>query len=267
MGERVEVVGVPRVVANKNRAAQYAPAAGRKMFVGEAREVFLDWFSGTANLSWAARKAGFHYRTVLRHRGFDEEFREAFDRALEQGLVRVRAWLLEAKEEEAQARAAEAERVAAGLEDEAWPEGEGAAGEGEGADLVGDDAEMPGGDTAPAHLDAGLAMQMLRDEAQRERFRLGLGGGGAGQGARGGRPPTVASNEEVRVALAKALIARGIRVRAEARARDAEGGEAREAQAADVEQVQAPEPEQGPAEEGPAEQGPKQGQSQTGEEG
>ncbi|HZG07585.1 MAG TPA: hypothetical protein VEZ70_01235 [Allosphingosinicella sp.] len=251
MGERVEVVGVPRVVPNKNRAAQYAPAAGRKTFGGEAREVFLDWFSGTANLSWAARKAGFHYRTVLRHRADDEAFRERFDRALEQGLVRVRAWLLEARKEEAQARAAEAERVAAGLEDEALPEGGGTGAEA-GPELAGDDPDLPGGDTAPAHLDAGLAMQMLRDEAQRERFRLGLGGGGAGQGARGGRPPTVASNEEVRVALAKALIARGIRVRAEARARDAEEGEAEEAQAGDEAQVQAPE---------------QQGSVETGEEG
>jgi hypothetical protein len=60
----------------------------------------------------------------------------------------------------------------------------------------------------PAGFDR--AMQLLREH------KRGPGGadGGYGRSGRPGRPPTVASNEEVRVALVKALAAFGIRVRA-----------------------------------------------------
>src|SRR3954454_14877458 len=88
---------VPRIIPNKHRALQVAPTS-RRLFDKAARKVFLEWFAGTGNLSLSARKAGFHYRTVLRHRAEDEVFRGEFDLALEQSEVRVQAWLAEAKD-------------------------------------------------------------------------------------------------------------------------------------------------------------------------
>jgi hypothetical protein len=89
----------PRIIPNKNRALQLAPAPGRHLFNAERKRVFLEWFAGTANLSLSAREAGVHYRTVLRHRMEDAAFRADFDAALEQGEARLRAWLLEAKDD------------------------------------------------------------------------------------------------------------------------------------------------------------------------
>ena len=181
--------GVPRITANKGRRLQQAGPSGRVLFDAERKERFLGYFCGEANLSWAARKVGVHYRTVLRHRATDPVFGEAYDLAEAQAVPRLRAWLVEAKAEEAQR-----------LRDAAV--GEGAAGE---------DEEEPGGDIAPARLSVEQAMQFLRDheqsQARRERAqRMGPGRGN-------GRPVSVASNEEVKEALFKALRAHGIRVR------------------------------------------------------
>lgn len=165
-----------RIAPNKNRALQVAPT-GRKLFDRERKKIFLEWFAGTANLSLSARKAGVHYRTVLRHRMEKPAFREAFDRALDQAGPRLRAWLVEAEEKE------EAELAA---------------------------LDGAGQDSAPVHIDAAQAIQLLRDDAQ----RLKTGTGGAAGGARG-RVPGVASNEEVRRELVRRLRAFGIRARAE----------------------------------------------------
>lgn len=159
--------GVPRRVRNKGRVAQVAPTS-RKLFKGKIRAAFLEWFAGTANVALSARKAGIHYRTVLRHRMSDPVFREEFDAALDQGVARVKAWLVEMPED---------------------------AGEEIGGDLV---------PLAPANMDAAMALQLVREH---ERQRAG------GLGKRPGRAPTVASNEEVRTALTKALRLHGVRVR------------------------------------------------------
>jgi hypothetical protein len=161
----------------------------RVLFDAERKERFLGYFCGEANLSWAARKVGVSYKTVLRHRATDPAFGEAYDLAEAQAVPRLRAWLVEAK-------AGEAER----LKEAAL---------GEGADP--DEEEEPGGETAPARLSVEQAMQFLRDheasQARRERaLRSGPGRGN-------GRPVSVASNEEVKAALVKALRAHGIRVR------------------------------------------------------
>ena len=185
---------VPRITANKGRRLQQAaPSSRRTLFDAERKERFLGYFCGSANLSWAAREAGVNYRTVLRHRATDPAFGEAYDLAEAQSVPRLRAWLAEAAEETRQK-----------LADAALGEGTDASG------CPGD--EEPGGDTAPARLSVEQTMQFLRDheqsQARRERAaRLGPGRGN-------GRPVSVASNEEVKAALVKALWAHGIRVRA-----------------------------------------------------
>jgi len=177
---------LPRIIRNKRRSLQVAPAPGRHLFDRARRKVFLEWFAGTANLSLSAREAGVHYRTVLRHRETHAGFRADFDEALATGKVRVRAWLVEARDD--------------------------------GRTEYDPDAH------APAHLDAAQALQLLRDDGQREAAlaRASAVAAGGGRGG-GGRTPTVASNEEVRVALVRALEAHGLRVRARAAA--AHGGD------------------------------------------
>jgi hypothetical protein len=181
---------LPRITRNKGRVLQRAAPSGRKLFDAERKARFLEFFTGSANLSWAAREAGVNYRTVLRHRAEDPAFGEAYDLAEAQSVPRLRAWLAEAAEEERRK-----------LADAAL-----------GRDGEDDEEEEPGGDTAPARLSVEQAMQFLRDheasQARRERAaRMGPGRGN-------GRPVSVASNEEVKAALVKALRAHGIRVRA-----------------------------------------------------
>jgi hypothetical protein len=158
-----------RIIPNKNRVLQVAPAAGRKLFDAARRRVFLEWFAGTGNLSLSAREADICYKTVLRHRMEDAGFRADFDEALEQSRVRLKAWAMEAKDDG---------------RTEYDPEAH-----------------------APAHLDSAQVVQLLRDEAQRERARDAA--------AVSGRRPSVASNDEVRAGLVKALVAHGLRVRGE----------------------------------------------------
>jgi hypothetical protein len=177
-----------RIIPNKNRALQVAPAPGRKLFDEARKRAFLEWFAGTGNVSLSAREAGVNYRTVLRHRAEDAGFRADFDQALEQSRVRLRAWAMEARDD--------------------------------GRTDYDPDAH------APAHLDAGQVLQLLRDDAQREAAlaRAGSSGGGFA-----GRRPTVASNAEVREALVKALVAHGLRVRARDEAGEGEAAAAEEA--------------------------------------
>jgi hypothetical protein len=143
---------------------QYAPSS-RKLFQGEVREVFLEWFSATANVSLSARKAGIHYRTVLRHRTEDPAFGEQFAAALETGMARVRAWALELGEQ------AGTERV-----------------------------DVPV-DMKPVNLTAEMALQLIREDERRKAAALK----GTAYGPRPGRAPTVASSAEVNAALAKGL--------------------------------------------------------------
>ena len=184
---------VPRIVRNKRRVLQRAAPSKRKLFDAERKRRFLDFFTGSANLSWAAREAGVNYRTVLRHRAEDPAFGEAYDLAEAQAVPRLRAWLAET---------AEAERLK--LADAALGRG--------GGDEEDDEEEEPGGDTAPARLSVEQAMQFLRDHEQSQARRERAARMGPGRG--NGRPVSVASNEEVNEALFKALRAHGIRVRA-----------------------------------------------------
>lgn len=171
-----------RIIPNKNRALQAAPTS-RKMFDAARKKMFLEWFAGTANLSLSARKAGVHYRTVLRHRAEKPAFAEAFDRALEQGEVRLRAWLMEAREEEARPIAFDASGPGSG-------------------DECGEDA---GGDARPANLTVEQAMQLLRDNAQRR----------GACGPKPGRAPRRGSIDEAGEALIRKLKALGVTPRAD----------------------------------------------------
>jgi hypothetical protein len=174
-GRVVAGAAVPRMIPNKHRTVQVAPTS-RKLFDKAGRKVFLEWFAGTGNLSLSARKAGFHYRTVLRHRAKDAKFREEFDLALDQSEVRVRAWLMEAKEK-----------------------GEEADDEGTGFDPSGP-AEL---DThAPANLNVDQALDVLRNNNQRRAAAAE-----AAAGRRRGAAYRIATNEEVEAALVKRLAA------------------------------------------------------------
>jgi len=188
--ERRAGAGVPRITANKGRRLQQAAPSKRKLFDAERKERFLGYFCGEANLSWAARKVGVHYRTVLRHRATDPAFAAAYDLAEAQALPRLRAWLVEAKAEAAQRL--EVAALGGNKED--------------------DDDEEPGGEAAPARLTVEQTMQFLRDHEQSQARRERAARMGPGRG--NGRPVSMASNEEVKAALVKALWAHGIRVRA-----------------------------------------------------
>jgi hypothetical protein len=167
-----------RVIPNKNRVLQECETS-RKTFDAARRRVFLEWFAGTGNLSLSAREAGVSYKTALRHRAIDAGFRADFDEALEQSKVRLRAWAMEAKDDG---------------RTEYDPEAH-----------------------APAHLDSAQVVQLLKDEAQRERARDAA--------AVSGRRPSVASNEEVRAGLIRAMVALRLRLRGEASAAGQENRE------------------------------------------
>jgi hypothetical protein len=188
------------VAANKGRRLQARRTGARKLFDARAKAVFLDWFTGTGNLSWASKKAGVHYRTPLRHLVTDPAFREAYEAAEAQSIPRLRAWAAQAKEEEARTVAA----AALG--------GAGASAEEDGVE---EEEEEPGGDPAPENLSVEQALRIVEawDRKQGQRAAAAAAGVG-GPAARTGRACGVASNEEVRAQLVKALKAHGIRVRA-----------------------------------------------------
>jgi hypothetical protein len=167
LGER------PRLVRNKRRAIQVAPTR-RKLFKGKVKKCFLEWFAATANISLSARKAGIHYRTVLRHRMEDPVFAADMERALEVGIVRVRAWALELGEE------------------------------------AGTEFDAAAVDMKPVNLTPDMALQLLREHERRQAAALK----GTAFGPRPGRAPTVATSAEVQAALVKALRAYGDRLRA-----------------------------------------------------
>jgi hypothetical protein len=82
---------------SKHRDMQMGRDGGRKLFKGKLRTVFLEWFAATGNCVFSAAKAGVCYQTVWKHRMADPDFAEAFDRALDQGVVRAKARLVEDK--------------------------------------------------------------------------------------------------------------------------------------------------------------------------
>jgi len=163
----------PRLIRNKRVAIQYA-LTRRKLFKGKVKRTFLEWFAATANISLSARKAGIHYRTVLRHRMEDPAFAADMERALEVGIMRVRAWALELGEE------------------------------------AGTEFDAAAVDMKPVNLTPDMALQLLREDARRQASALK----GTAFGPRPGRAPTVATSAEVREALTAALRAYGDRLRA-----------------------------------------------------
>ncbi len=167
-----------RVQPNKHRTLQLTRPGKRKLFGKTAKKDFLEWFAATANLGWSARQAGFNYKTVLRHRMNDAAFAEAYDRALRQGYARLQGQLLETE-------------IAEGAEAPIGIEG---------------DRDVP----EMQKMDPDRAILLLREHG---RYLAGKGAG-AGEARKQGRRPRVATAEEVRVAMAKALAAFGKRVRA-----------------------------------------------------
>jgi hypothetical protein len=83
------------VRAGKNRDMQVARKGKRKLFDKARRKVFLKWLAATGNVLFSAAKAGVCHQTVWKHRLKDPRFVEAMDRALDQGVVRAKARLLE----------------------------------------------------------------------------------------------------------------------------------------------------------------------------
>jgi hypothetical protein len=148
------------------------------LFGKEAKKDFLEWFAATANLGWSARQAGFNYKTVLRHRMNDPVFAEAYDRALQQGFVRMLGQQLETE-------IAEGEGAPIGIEG---------------------DRDVP----EMQKMDPDRAILLLREHG---RYLAGPRAG-AGEARKQGRRPRVASAEEVRTEMAKALAAFENRVRA-----------------------------------------------------
>jgi hypothetical protein len=81
--------------AGKNRDMQVAREGKRKLFDKARRKLFLKWLAATGNVVFSAAKAGICHQTVWKHRMKDPRFAEAFDRAVDQGVVRAKARLLE----------------------------------------------------------------------------------------------------------------------------------------------------------------------------
>lgn len=168
----------PRIIPNKHRRLQIAPTR-RKLFGEKAKDEFLEWFAATCNASLSARKAGFHYRTVIRHWREDEAFGARCEAALRMGYVRLEELALRAAEEALSPKA----------------------------------RRPPKGDRAPPEehfrMDPMTAVQLLREHG---RALAGLAGG-SGAGAKRGQRPRIATNAEVRAALSKRLTAYRARVR------------------------------------------------------
>ena len=174
--------GEERLCASKHRSVQITRAGKRKLFDKKARKAFLEWFAATGNVLWSAQKVGFNDKTVWKHRMNDPRFAEAFDRALEQSVVRNKARMVERKAKEGpiaiDGGAGEAELEDCDLE-KAWP---------------------------------------LIVELERAKGRSGGGGAPIGRPRKAGRAPRAASNAQVRKELEKRLRAFGRRLRAEGKA-------------------------------------------------
>ncbi|HYJ30260.1 MAG TPA: hypothetical protein VEW25_07970 [Allosphingosinicella sp.] len=68
---------------------------GRKLFNKERKKIFLEWFAGTANMSWAAEVAGVSYKTVSKHILKDPDFAGEVHEAMQLGVLRAKAKMLE----------------------------------------------------------------------------------------------------------------------------------------------------------------------------
>ena len=106
MGEGDEAGSPPpgeastRLLAGRNREVQVVRVSGRKLFNKERKQAFLEWFAATANMSWSAEVAGVSYKTVSKHVLKDPEFAAAVDAAMQMGVLRAKAKLLETPKQE-----------------------------------------------------------------------------------------------------------------------------------------------------------------------
>jgi hypothetical protein len=155
------------------RRAQLVEKCKKPRFDKGRKRRFLEWFAATCNVRFAARQVGISQSTAYRNRMSDPDFAEAWDRALEQGYVRLETKLLEMQ--------FEAVEEPLGFDPGFDPE------------LDFPDQKL---------VDPVTALALLRQH-----------GASTGKG-RAGRSPAgrVASDEEVRLALAKRLRAFGVRV-------------------------------------------------------
>ena len=188
--------GAPRIIPNKRRRLQVAPT-GRKLFGKEAQDEFLEWFAATCNTSLAARKAGFHYRTVLRHWREDAEFGARCEETLRIGYVRLDELALRSAQDALGGAEGPTRRRA----------------------VKGDRAHPP----ETLAMTPADALQLLREHKR----NLNAGAAG-GVGRKQGRRPRIATNAEVREALISRLDAFRDRVLAEDRAGQAGANESRE---------------------------------------
>ncbi|MEA3011611.1 MAG: hypothetical protein QOD42_156 [Sphingomonadales bacterium] len=155
-----------KIQPGRHREIQLMRPGRRKLFNRAAQQVFLEWFAATCNVKWSAERAGFNYKTVLRHRMTDPVFAEGWDRAVPQAYARLEAQQLETKRTE----------VPIGIEGD-W-----------------DAPEMD-------PVDPQIAIQLLREH---KRDVAGPRPG-FGEPRKQGRRPTVATNAEVKAALEKRL--------------------------------------------------------------
>lgn len=168
-GDAARNDGEERIASGRNRELQVARSGARKLFKGKLRKRFLEYFAATANAKWSADRAGIAYQTVWKHRMNDPGFAEDYDRALDQGVARVRAKLIETK-------------------------------------IKAKPIEIDGDFDAPEldEIDPQIGLTILREHG----WGLS-GPSPAGRPRKAGRAPRAASNAEVRAALVKRLEAFG----------------------------------------------------------
>jgi hypothetical protein len=158
------------------RKAQLVVKRKKPRFDRDRKRRFLEWFAATCNVRLACRQVGISQATAYRNRMSDPDFAEAWGRALEQGYVRLETKLLE-------------------MQFEAVEE-----------PLEFDPGFDPEADFPDQKLvDPETAMALLRQHRANSSK-------GRASGMPGGR---LASDEEVRLALARRLKAFGVRVASE----------------------------------------------------
>ncbi|MEA3061158.1 MAG: hypothetical protein QOJ94_939 [Sphingomonadales bacterium] len=144
---------------SSHRAMQLGRDGKKKKFNRAARKVYLEWLAATGNCAYAAARAGFTTKTVWNHRMADAQFAEDHNHAVDQGIARAKARLIE-------------DKAKGPIEI--------------GGDLDAVELEPP---------DPALVLKLVGDHERKA----------AGWPSRRGRPPRVATNEEVEKALAKRL--------------------------------------------------------------
>ena len=90
-----------RIQSGHNREAVIVRYPKRKLFNRDRKKVFLEWFAATANLGWAAEKAGVCRQTVSKHLMSDPEFAGRYEDALKVSRLRLNAKLVETRKPEA----------------------------------------------------------------------------------------------------------------------------------------------------------------------